>query len=57
MRSEGGRFPRVTAAVSGETAMKTSLFGTADGASDSVAYSMGADTVISDGCYIIVVML
>jgi hypothetical protein len=38
-------------------AMKTSLFGTADGASDSVAYSMGADTVISDGCYIIVVML
>ena len=49
MRSEGGRFPRVTAAVSGETAMKTSLFGAVDGASDSVAYSMGADTVISVG--------
>ena len=46
----------MTAAVSGDIAMKTSLLGTAEAASDSTVDSMGADTEI-DGCYIIGVML
>ena len=47
----------MTAAISGEIAMKTSLFGTAVLASDLVVDSMGADTVIAVGCYIKTVML